>query len=297
MNSSKPRPNTDGRTDGGEPTGEQDGATGSASAADARSLGQRARRGGFYLVALLILAMTFAFVGFLIQWGVVAWFSTEFGVHRIHQIVDGMLIGAIALGVLVQLYRPIERVAALQSTVIVMAAFSTFALAGGAPVEEILPFVVLTALLALLHPVGRDLVRPFTVGRFSPRLAALALVALVPLGAFAAHQFGLQLSLTGEHAAVGHWGSMAAASTSVVLLALLASLKTRMWLWPAVLAGTFAGAHGLASILFETASGVGSLWGGLELLWALVFLAISIAEYRGLLGPTDVAPVPEPASR
>lgn len=254
-----------------------------------------ARYGAFYLVAVAFLVMAVQAVGFLLEWGVTAWFSTEFGDHRVHQIVDGVLIAGMILGVLVQLYRPVRRVAAMQATIVLMVVFSALAFLGGGPAEEVLPFLVFAVVLGLLHPSGRELIRPFTAGRFSPRLAALVAVAAIPLGAYAITQFGLQLSTVDEHSVLGHWGSMAAFALGIGLLGLLASLKTRWWVFPAALAGVFATVHGLASILFTTASSVGPLWGGLEVLWGVVFVSVVALEYRGALDQRAVPPV-EPAT-
>lgn len=260
-----------------------------------RSRLELARYGVFYLVAVVFLVMAIQAVGFLLEWGVTAWVSDQFGDHRVHQIVDGILVGGMIAGVLAQLYRPARRVAAMQSTVILMVVFSAFAFLGGGPAEEVLPFLVFALILGLLHPSGREMLRPFTVGRFSPRLAGLVAVAALPLAAFAASQFGLQLSTVDEHAALGHWGSMAAFAVGIGLIGLLASLKTRWWLYPAALAGVFAVVHGLASVLFTTASSVGPLWGGLEVLWGVAFVVVAVLEYRGVLGERSVPPV-EPTS-
>lgn len=254
-----------------------------------------ARYGAFYLVAIAFLVMAVQAVGFLLEWGVTAWFSTEFGDHRVHQIVDGVLIAGMIAGVAVQLYRPARRVAAMQATVVLVVVFSAIAFLGGGPAEEVLPFLVFALVLGALHPSGREMVRPFTAGQFSPRLAGLVAVAALPLVAFAVSQFGLQVSVVDEHAALGHWGSVAAFAVGIGLLGALASLKTGWWVFPAALAGVFAAFHGLASVLFAAASSVGPLWGGLELLWGLAFLAVAAFEYRGAPGAEAVPPV-EPAT-
>ena len=259
-----------------------------------RSRLELARYAAFYLVAVVFLTMAIQAVGFLLEWGVTAWFSTAFGVHRIHQIVDGVLIAGMILGVAVQLYRPVRRVAAMQATIVLMVVFSAFAFAGGGPAEEVLPFLVFAVVLGALHPSGREMLRPFTAGRFSPRLVGLVAVAAIPLVGFALSQFGLQLSAGDDHAALGHWGSMAAFVVGIGLLGVLASLRTRWWVFPAALAGVFAVFHGLASVLFTTASSVGPMWGGLELVWGVVFLGVAAMEYRGTV-EEEAAPPVEPA--
>lgn len=248
-----------------------------------------ARTGGFYLVTLLFVGMALSFIGFLVQWGVEAWYSTAFGEHRIHQIVDGAIMGAIIIGVAVQLYKPAKRVAALQTSLVVLIVFAAFSIAGGGSVIESMTFVVLGAVIALLHPARGELLPTVSRATISPRLAGLAVLAALPFAAFAVHQFGLQLTLVDDHAAIGHWGNMAGFAVSVVLLGVLASLKPRWWLFPAVTAGIFAVDHGLASIIFDAPSSVGPLWGGLELLWGLAFLAIAVLEYTGTLS-TRLAP-------
>lgn len=240
------------------------------------------RTGAFYIVTLLFVGMAIAFIGFLIQWGVEAWYSTAFGEHRIHQIVDGAIMAAITLGVAVQLYRPARRVAALQTALVVLIVLSGFSIAGGGSILEAMTFVVLAVVIAFLHPARAEFVSRARVAPFSPRLAGLTAIAIVPLVAFAVQQFGLQLALTDDHAALGHWGNMAAFAVSIVLLGFLASLKPNGWLFPAITVVVFTIDHGLASIVFEAPSGVGPVWGGLELLWGLAFIGIAVGEYFGV---------------
>lgn len=237
------------------------------------------RMGAFYAFVLLFVAMAIAFVGFLMQWGVQAWYSTAFGDHRIHQIVDGALIAVITLGVAVQLYRPVERIAALQTSLVVLIVFAAFSIAGGGSAVESLTFVVVGLAIAALHPARGELIPSLAREQVSPRLAGLVAVAIVPMVALAVHQFGLQLTLIDDHAALGHWSNMAAFAVIVPLLGLLASLKQHGWLFPALIAGLLAINHGLASILFATPSGVGPLWGGLGVLWGLAFIGFALVEY------------------
>jgi hypothetical protein len=70
-------------------------------------------------------------------------------------------------------------------------------------------------------------------------MLALVIVAAVPLLAFAATSIGLQRTVGDDHAAMGHYGYMAAFSFTVIGVGLLASLRPVGWWLAAWVAGLF----------------------------------------------------------
>lgn len=228
-------------------------------------------------------------MGSVIELGLRSWVSDVAGDHRIHEIsLTGMVLVSTA-GVIVQAYRPKLRVAALQAAILVPLIETAMSAITGGTVYEWATFLVLAGLMGLLHPAGRNLIRPFTADQFSPWLAGLVAVAAIPLLAFAVDQATIQVSVVDEHAAVEHYSEQAAYVLSILALGILAALKTRGSWFPALATGLLAIDQGLASVLFTATSSVGPIWGGAEIVWGVSFLILAAAESRGIL---DTVPNP-----
>jgi len=74
---------------------------------------------------------------------------------------------------------------------------------------------------------------------------------------------------------------MAALAIAIVLVGLLAALRTRGWRIPAWSAGTAAAVFGLASIVFPDQRGAeGRGWGGVALAGGVLFIAVAELESR-----------------
>ncbi|MGH7428482.1 MAG: hypothetical protein ACREJ4_09040, partial [Candidatus Methylomirabilaceae bacterium] len=132
----------------------------------------------------------------------------------------------------------------------------------------------LTLLATILHPTGRDLFRSFSVSRVNRVMLALVIIAAVPLLAFASTNIGLPRTLTNDHAALGHYGFMAAFSFTVIGVGLLASLRPDGWWLPAWLAGLLSALLGLASVVFpDVDSSLGLVWALAAIAWGVVFVA------------------------
>lgn len=210
--------------------------------------------------------------------------------HLFHDVAFFGLIWAGFIGMLAQLYKPERRIAGLQQTLVVLAVFlatmAVLAVAGdsGILVEDGPFFLIIfdpAILAALLHPAGRELLRTWTVGKFSPALAGFAVVAAVPLALYAANQFGLHWS--GDmHAVINHYAGMLVYSTVIVALALLASLKPTGWLISLFTTAGMALVFGVASVLNpEMASSVGTMWDGAAIAWAVLFAVVGLLSGRG----------------
>ncbi len=81
-----------------------------------------------------------------------------------------------------------------------------------------------TFFATLLHPGGRGLLRPSREPRASRSMLALLLVAAGPLVAFGSANLTLQRTAADDHAALGHYGYLAALGLTVLGVTLVASL-------------------------------------------------------------------------
>lgn len=137
-----------------------------------------------------------------------------------------------------------------------------------------LPFLgALTLAATVLHPTGRDLFRSFSVSRMNWVMLSLVIIAAVPLLTLASTYIERQRTLTNDHAALGHYGFMAAFSVTVIGVGLLASLRPTGWRLTAWVTGALAAALGLASLVFpDVDSSLGLVWGPAAIAWGGVFV-------------------------
>jgi hypothetical protein len=105
-------------------------------------------------------------------------------------------------------------------------------------------------------------------------LLALIIIAAVPLLAFASTNIGLQRTVTDDHAALGHYGFMAAFSFTVIGVGLLASLRPDGWRLTAWVCGLLPALLGLASLVYpDVASSIGLVWSLAAMAWGVGFVA------------------------
>jgi len=211
--------------------------------------------------------------------------------HRIHDFTFSFLFATAAAGVLAQLQTPSKNVAGQLMTLIPWVALGlAFALTNTwVPWDLVAIFGVLTLVATFLHPTGRDLFRSSSVSRVNRVMLALVIIAAVPLLAFASTNIGLQRSVSNEHAALGHYGFMAAFSFTVMGVGLLASLRPDGWWLSAWVAGLLGALFGLASVVFpDVDSSLGPIWALAAIAWGVVFVAVAEltqdAESPTLLG-------------
>ncbi|MGH7429622.1 MAG: hypothetical protein ACREJ4_14880, partial [Candidatus Methylomirabilaceae bacterium] len=111
------------------------------------------------------------------------------------------------------------------------------------------------------------------------------IIAAVPLLAFASTNIGLQRTVTNDHAALGHYGFMAAFSFTVIGVGLLASLRPDGWRLTAWVAGLLPALLGLASLVFpDLDSSLGLVWALAAMAWGVAFVAA--AEFIRRAGRT-----------
>ncbi|MDP8959750.1 MAG: hypothetical protein M3N51_11315 [Actinomycetota bacterium] len=82
-----------------------------------------------------------------------------------------------------------------------------------------------------------------------------------------------------EHA--GHWTAMAAFAVIVIAVGLVAALRVRGWRLTAWSVGAAVAYYGLASVLTPAdASSGGAMWGGLAMVWGVLFVILAERELR-----------------
>jgi len=199
--------------------------------------------------------------------------------HRVHAI-GGLwgfgLTGAVLLAIAV---RP-SNVNAFQAGLVASVGLVVVGLVAGDLVPGFL-FVglVISLILYALHPHRREALS-FS-GRPSALLLGLGLIALVPAGAYALTMAELQGGPpTDPHVELHHWSGMAAAALSIVLVGVVAGLRTEGWRLTAWLAAGAGILFGLTSVVYADYPGaVESPWSWLTITWSLVFAVA--AEFEG----------------
>jgi hypothetical protein len=210
--------------------------------------------------------------------------------HRVHDLTYGFLFGVAVVGLLAQLRRPSKNIAGMVMALVpwvgllLAAVLSTDA--GVIRSAERMSVALLTVIVALLHPSGRAFFRSFGISRVNWVMLALVIIAAVPLLAFAFTNIGLQRTVADAHAAMGHYGFMAAFSFTVIGVGLLASLRPEGWRLTAWVAGLLPALLGLTSLVFpNVSSSLGPLWALAAIAWGVVF-ATAAERTRGAEHPT-----------
>jgi hypothetical protein len=196
--------------------------------------------------------------------------------HRVHDLTFSFIFGTAVVGILAQLRRPSENVAGQLMALIpwvalglVSALSSTWIRFAPAPF-----FAGLTVLAIIFHPTGRGFFRSFRISRVSRVMLALVIIATVPLIALASTNISLQRTVANDHAALGHYGFMAAFSFTVIAVGLLASLRPDGWRLAAWVAGCLTVLLGFTSLVFpDVDSRLGLIWALAAIAWGVVFVA------------------------
>lgn len=243
-----------------------------------RSTAALVRLGLFGLSLLLAGVMTVLFLPELLVLLAVGWTASvgaELGIHRLHVMGIAAVVAAYLLGMVVQVYRPTERVATMWGAFITIAIVTagTLAYGVGRP-EEVVPFFVLTALALLAHPAGKGIL--CRGASFSPALLALVAVAAVPVVAYAISQLTFTTSTMDPHAVEGHYVMMVGLVVAPLAYGTAAALGFVGWRLAAWLAALPMAYFGLLSATFPAQAGsVGLAWGAASVLWAVVFVAVT----------------------
>lgn len=197
--------------------------------------------------------------------------------HRVHDLTFAFIFGTAVVGTLAQLRSPSENVAGQFIALIPWVALALISAITNKWVFAPLPILGALSLLAtILHPSARDLFRSFRTLRASRAMLVLIAIASVPLVAFASTNIGLQRTAANDHAALGHYGFMAAFSLTAIGVGFLASLRPAGWRLAAWVAGLLPALLGLASIVFsDVDSSLGLVWTLAAIAWGIGFVAVA----------------------
>lgn len=201
--------------------------------------------------------------------------------HRVHDLTFGFLFVPAIVGMLAQLRRPSQNVAGQVMALIPWIGLLLAALLSDAFVRVMLgnPSRVVAAaalIAAFLHPAGREFFRSFRVARLNWLMLALVIIAAVPLLAYASTNIGLQRTVADDHAALGHYGFMAAFAFTIIGVGVLASLRPDGWRLTAWVAGLLPVFLGVASLRYPgLSSGLGLVWALAAIAWGVVFVAVA----------------------
>lgn len=177
-------------------------------------------------------------------------------------------------------------IAGLQQAVLALVALSVAGWLGGRVEPLVGPLVLLaaTAPLVMLHPDRRRLLAPGP-GASRP-LVAMTGAAAVPAALYAADMLARARAagpscFLGQCVQGDRYAEAAALALAVVLIALLASMRTPGWLLPAWSAGSAAVVLGAASLLWPSELGaVSGAWAVATLVWGGAFVAVAHMEHR-----------------
>jgi hypothetical protein len=192
----------------------------------------------------------------------------------------------IGLGFVSQLRTPHHNIAGVQQAIIGILSLGAAGLIGNRaePLVGSLLFLFAAAILLALHPARRDFFS--RSGRVSVPLGVLSIVAAVPGVWYAASMLALAADagpacFFGECAHGDRLAEMAAAAISIVLVGLLAALRTPGWRLPLWSAGAAAVVVGAVSIVLPHEPGAtGQVWGALAVAWGVLFVAVGERDAR-----------------
>jgi len=213
------------------------------------------------------------------------WFmSGDDQIHRVHNIgASGVATGIlVALPLLVLAWRR-DDIALLQ-----MLGVAAIATAVGSILALDWVFLAYVAILAVpvvvLLAISRGWARFLARGEgLAPELLVLAIVAAVCWGAFAWTNATLQHTRPSSdpHVEMHHYAGMAIMAIGLVLMLVLASLRTRGWRIVAWLTALGSIVYGAASIAFpESPGSEGGGWGALAVVWGVAIVVLTERRAR-----------------
>ncbi len=240
--------------------------------------------------AFLVMLFGVAFFGLTSL--AIAWFGSLEGVAGpVTELGYGALIGIIlTVGVASQLRAPERRIAGMQQAALVIPALliGSAVSADGQNLEAAAIVFVGVGILLVLHPARAQFLR--RGARISRPLFAISVIGAIPSVAYALEMGAQAQDLVGPPHHVQRLSTMAAMAIAIVLVGLLASLKTRGWRIPAWSAGLAAVAFGLASAVYtDHPAAVGLGWGGAALAGGVLFIALGEWEARSTPSPREIA--------
>ncbi|MDQ3661594.1 MAG: hypothetical protein M3454_11135 [Actinomycetota bacterium] len=230
--------------------------------------------------------------------------------HKVHEIAFGALFLLPLVGLIAQLRRPENKIAPMYQILLPLATtIVILVLVAGQGDPSVVVFVVAPLLILGLHPARSRVLRPALAP--SPLLLGLAIVATVPLLAFAVGQLrvsaeaarvapqvfdslpqdateaeaqkALERVASGEALEAaehyGHWSVMGAFALSIVGGSFIAASRPPGWGVTAWSTAAVTILYGVASLVFPAdASALGGLWAVLAILWGIALVVLSMRE-------------------
>ena len=196
--------------------------------------------------------------------------------HELHHFVLGSVIPLMLLGVVVQFYRPSERVGALHASIIIwVALLVTFSIGGAFSPILILLFGLLLG-IALTHPAGGASLpttnapsKPFLVVAIPTVLAGVVLAAM---------ELNAQFTAQNGHVAFNHYLFMATTWLSIGALTVYSSFRPTFWRYPTYVVVVLLVVIGGGSILYpgaEQGSSLGVIGGIVAIGWAALIAHVA----------------------
>lgn len=236
----------------------------------------RGRLTAYRVVAMVTAALPVTGLAFVVASFTVAGEA----VHRAHNLnLSCSLIALVSVPALVSLRSPARQVAPLRLAVAYALAMAVGGLLGRDFVSAfyyVMPLLV--AILVVLHPARRDLLR---LGRPDAVLLFLAIVALVPAVRYGLDQAQLQYAATTDegllaHIEDHHFSGTAIHVLAIALAALLAAFAGTGRRLAAWLVSATAALYAVTSLALSADAGATSTpWAIAILAWAVLFVAAS----------------------
>lgn len=216
--------------------------------------------------------------------------------HQVHDMAFGVLAGMlIGLPLLIQSRNPERKPALMQGAAAAGLGFVAGYALGGERGFVFVP-VAVVAILWWLHPAGAQLIGS---GRVQPILAALAILAAVPLVVYTLDQAEIQRACPpagDQHCEEFHFAGMAALALALPLTGLAASLRSPGWRASAWLVGGAAVVFGLSGLLLpDHLSSIQVAWGSASIAAGVLFVLVAEWARRGEGRPNQSAPASRPA--
>lgn len=198
----------------------------------------------------------------------------DFGVHWVHDVVAMSLVVAMLALVLTQLRGAIKRPLATTAVFLMGLTFTLVILAGGSPIGQFVPLIILAAAAMSLHPARRYAWRPLG----TPRVALLALgaIALAVAAPYAIDQIQIErgASPLDAHSEFDHYASMGAVALAIPVIAILAGLGAPGWRVVATTSAIVALVWSVMSFARSDLPGaLATTWAALAGVWGIAALA------------------------
>lgn len=235
-----------------------------------------ARLGVFYLSVVAFVAILVAFMGEILLYPFTAWFEpAALGTHFVHDVTFLSMVLLAGLAMLAQLYRPAERVVAMQYALLValFTLLTTLVSSGFDPMLVV--FIAPVFVAGVLHPARRELVRFHALadGTVNRVLLVLAVAAAIAVAAYAVGELTLQATLTDDHAAFGHYAGMATYVLTIVALVAVAAGSGAGHRLAVYLAALLTVLLAASWVFQSTVSAISPTWAALAVLWAVAIVA------------------------